>query len=197
MIVAMAGFATWFVISFGSGRQLTYEAAQPAALNLETAIVGLDPQFPVDSEHEGFFVYNDAEAQIPIIPRILPDTRIFYEYYYPISGGFETIIEYPAHFLLDMTEDDLAAMFADWQVMSFSPYEVHLRQNTQTQYRLYVIGVHEGYIAVFYDDEYYSIKELTTRPIAALAEEEQHRLLEGIKVMGTEELMRALEDFSS
>jgi len=195
MIVALMGFAAWFTLSFGRGTQVVSEAAQPAALNLDDTIAAPDPLFPSDSENEGIFVYSDRET--PAIARILPHTRIVYDYYYPISGGFETVVEYPAHYLLDMTEDDLAAMFADWQVMSFSSYEVHLRQNTQTQYRLYVIGVHDGYIAVFYDDEYYSIKELTNRPIAALAAEEQQRLLEGIKVTGTEELMRALEDFSS
>jgi len=195
MIVALMGFAAWFTISFGSGTQVVSEAAQPAALNLDDIIASPDSLFPTDGENEGIFVYSDHKP--PAIARILPHTRIVYDYYYPISGGFETMIEYPAHFLLDMTEDDLAAMFVDWQVMSFSSYEVHLRQNIQTQYRLYVIGVHNGYIAVFYDDEYYSIKELTNRPIAALAAEEQQRLLEGIKVTGTEELMRALEDFSS
>ena len=195
MTVALVGFTTWFVLSFGNGGVDLDETARLAAVDLEDALAGeLIP--PFDSENDnGFFVQYDGSCDG--IARILPHTRIIYDFYHPESGGFDTVIEYPGHFLLDMTKEELSTMFADWQVLSFAPHEVHLRQNIQVEYRLYVIGVHEGYIAVFYDDEYYSIKELTTRPIAALAMEEQQRLLQGIRVTGVEELLRALEDFSS
>ena len=189
MTVALVGFAVWFVVFFGNDGIDLDEAAHLATLDINTAIAGSDPQFPAGDD-DGIFVQNT-------IPRISPHTRIIYDFYHPESGGFDTIIEYPSLFLLDMTEDELAKMFADWQVVAFSPFEVHLRQNAQVEYRLYVIGVHEGYIAVFYDDEYYSIKELTSRPITALAAEEQQRLHQGIRVTGAEELLRALEDFSS
>jgi len=189
MTLALVGFGAWFALSFGNGGVDLDEAASLAVIDLETAIA---PQPPLGDEDDGFFVQiGDG------IARISPRTRMIYDYYHPESGGFDTIIEYPALFLLDMTHDELSAMFADWQVLSFSAYEVHLRQNAQVEYRLYVIGVHEGYIAVFYDDEYYSIKELTSRPITALAAEEQRRLEQGIRVTGAEELLRALEDFSS
>jgi hypothetical protein len=195
MTVALVGFAIWFALSFGNSGQNLDEAARLAALNPENVIANPDRQSPLDDRHPGFFVQSEGPRDV--IPRISSQTRIIYDYYQPQSGGFDTIIEYPAHFLLDMTHEELAAMFADWQVLYFSPYQVHLRQNSQVEYRLYVIGVHEGYIAVFYDDEYYIIKELTSRPITALAMEEQQRLLQGIRVTGAEELLRALEDFSS
>ena len=195
MTAAMVGFAAWFVLSFGNGGVNLDEAARLAAIDLEDALA-IEPISPFDNESDnGFFVQNEAAQDG--IARISPHTRMIYDFYHPESGGFDTIIEYPGHFLLDMTKEELATMFADWDVLSFGPYEVHLRQNIQVEYRLYVIGVHEGYIAVFYDDEYYSIKELTSRPIAALAAEEQQRLLQGIRVTGAEELLRALEDFSS
>jgi hypothetical protein len=194
MTVALIGFAVWFALSFGNGGANLDEAAHLAAFDTEDIYLG-EPQSPFDEDFDGFFVENGGARDA--ITRISPDTRMIYDYYHPESGGFDTIIEYPAHFLLDMTEEELAAMFADWQVLAFSPHEVHLRQNARVEYRLYVIGVHEGYIAVFYDDEYYSIKELTSRPVAALADEEQQRLMQGIRVTGAEELMRALEDFSS
>jgi len=194
MTIALIGFAVWFVVSFGGNSQGLDETAQFAAINPETIIGGHDTQSPVDDNGGIFVQIGPAQG---VLARISPYTRMIYDYYHPESGGFETIIEYPANFLLDMTREELSAMFADWQVLSFLPHEVHLRQNTQVEYRLYVIGVHEGYIAVFYDDEYYSIKELTSRPIAALAMEEQERLIQGIRVTGAEELLRALEDFSS
>jgi len=195
MTLALVGFAVWLAMSFGNGGIDLDEAAQLAAIDLETVIAGSDPQSPDSDDPPGFFVQSSSPHNA--IARIMSSTRMVYDYYHPETGGFDTIIEYPAHFLVDMTYEELSAMFADWQVLSFSSLEVHLRQNAQVEYRLYVIGVHNGYIAVFYDDEYYSIKELTNRPITALATEEQQRLLQGIRVMGAEELLRALEDFSS
>ena len=195
MILALVGFAAWFVLSFGGNSQGIDEAARLANLTPESAIYVNEMQPPFDDDLDGIFVQDESEQEG--MARISPHTRIIYDYYHPESGGFDTIIEYPAHFLLNMTYEELDNMFADWQVLYFSSREVHLRQNAQVEYRLYVIGVHEGYIAVFYDDEYYSIKELTSRPITALAMEEQQRLLQGIRVTGAEELMRALEDFSS
>ena len=194
MTIALVGFAVWFVLSFGNNGQSLDETTQLSAFDLDTVLTS-EAQPPFDSSPNDLFVQNDTTQSI--IARISPYTRMIYDYYHPESGGFDTVIEYPAHFLLDMTQAELAIMFADWSVLSFSSQEVHLRQNTQVEYRLYVIGVHEGYIAVFYDDEYYSIKELTSRPIAALASEEQQRLMQGIRVTGAEELLRALEDFSS
>jgi len=191
MTIALVGFTIWFALTFGNSSLDLDEAAQIAAIELDAAPPGTGMQND-DNDNEGFFVLDE-----PANPRISHRTRMIYDYYLTDTGGFNTIIEYPALFLLDMTKEELVTMFADWQVLAFSSEEVHLRQNQVVEYRLYVIGVHDGYIAVFYDDEDYNIKELTSRPITALAAEEQTRLESGIRVTGAEELLRALEDFGS
>jgi len=184
MIVASAGFAAWLVLSMGTGRQHPESVMPLTALDVGTDYAEVDAP------------YSEYDDEIEVIAVISPTTRMIFDYY-DSDGDFETITEYPSPFILGMTEGELATMFADWHLLSFSPNEVHLRQNPQIEYRRFIIGVHEGYIAVFYDDEFYNIKELTSRPVTALAAEEQQRLLEGIRVTGNEELMRALEDFSS
>lgn len=191
MTIALIGFAVWLVVSLANNSGEVDDTIQLATLIPDNATTDDSEPPSFGDEASSFFV------QVDDVVRISSFTRIIYDYYHPESGGFDTIIEHPAQFLLNMTQEELTNMFADWEVLSFSPLEVHLRQSTQVEYRLYVIGVHEGYIAVFYDDEHYSIKELTSRPVTALAAEEQQRLQQGIRVTGAEELMRALEDFSS
>ena len=185
MIAAAGGLAVFFMFSFGNadGREEVRLAALAYATHMMEEIV-------VPGEHF-------ADAAEFSEPRIMPYTQIIYEYFDSETSGFHKAAEAAATILLGMTEDEVDAFFADWQIVSFSADAVHLRQNTNLHERQYIIGVHNGYIAVFYDNGNESVKELTARPVSALAEEEQLRLIEGIKVQGNEALMRALEDFSS
>lgn len=131
------------------------------------------------------------------IARISIGTVMVYEHYDPSTSTFERTEESPSQVLLGMSREDVANMFVDWRILYFSPYQVHLRQNDALEHRQFTIAAHQGFIAVFYDNDQTTIKELTNRPIYALAQEEQDRLAEGITVRGNEELIRALEDFGS
>lgn len=198
MIAALFVFAIGLFASFTGGRQDLEEVGLGLAFDTSILMEEL-AEIPIISASTsiGDYEYHaDYDSRDNTPYRISEQTRIIYDYYYS-HGDFERVIEYPTGFLLGMTEEDLAGILADWQVLSFTPYEVHLRQNTDVEYRQYVIGVHEGYIAVFFDNGLGRIKELTGRPVTALALEEQQRLFEGIRVIGNDELMRALEDFSS
>ena len=189
MIVAMMGFAVGLMLSFISGRSNLNETDISVAESFTELDIG-----PILSSNSADFddeFFQSSNA-------ISPETRIVYEYYIT-EGEYERVEETPAQVLLGMNQEEISALFADWELIYFSPLEVHLRQSAQLDSIEFVIGVHEGFIAVFYNDadDQHSIKEMTNRPITALAEEEQKRLLEGIKVLGNEELIRALEDFSS
>jgi len=191
MMAALAGFGIGFVISFGNGGG----GESLASAELAAAALFADDvqDYSADSD------IADA-APMPVYPPIITaETRMVYDFYCAETEDYDRVEEYPAEALLGMTKAELANKFADWQVVSFDNARVYLRQNRAIEYRRFIIGVHEGYIAVFYDnsDDLRGIKELTNRPIAALPQEEQERLLEGIRVTGNEELMRALEDFSS
>ncbi|MCL2396939.1 MAG: hypothetical protein FWC93_02630 [Defluviitaleaceae bacterium] len=188
MIVAMVGFAAGLVMLYGSGGG--GDRAGAAAFSVaQPEVIDIPQQHHQDMD-------EDVMEQTDDVPRISENTLMIYDYHQPETGDHERIVEHPSRILLNMTEEELAALMVDWQVLSFTSDEVHLRQNEALEHREFTIGVHEGYIAVFYNSDY-GIKELTGRPISALAPEEQERLMEGIKVVGNEELMRALEDFSS
>ncbi|MCL2353717.1 MAG: hypothetical protein FWC69_03710 [Defluviitaleaceae bacterium] len=143
-------------------------------------------------------VMNGALEGEEDVYRISNETVMIYDYFNPQTESFERVQEAsPSPFLLGRSRDELENIFADWQIIYFSPYEVHLQQNKTLQSRQFIISVHEGFVAVFYDDDDKSIKELTTRPISSLPQPEQQRLIDGIKIIGNEDLLRALEDFGS
>ena len=190
MMAALAGFGIGFVINFGNGGGEKLSSHRLAA-------VALLPNYAEDENIADTIV--DAVPFPVYPPRITAETRMVYDFYSVETEDYNRIEEYPAEALLGMTRAELEHKFADWQVVSFDNARIYLRQNRAIEYRRFIIGIHEGYIAVFYDndDDLRGIKELTNRPIAALPQEEQERLKEGIRVTGNEELMRALEDFSS
>ena len=132
------------------------------------------------------------------IERVSADTIITFEHYQPETSEFTQTSEHPSPFLIGLTWEELAIVLPDWEVLYFSKEHVHLRQDTAFFARQYIISSHQGFLAIFYDNgESVLLKELTSRPISALLPEEQQRLLEGIRVTGNDELMRAMEDFGS
>ncbi|MCL2753879.1 MAG: hypothetical protein FWE44_07010 [Defluviitaleaceae bacterium] len=164
--------------------------------------------------HQSHEVFTEDDAQKGITPtkgayaeilenadgvyRILPNTIIIYDIYQPATHEYERTHEHPSPFLLGLALHELAEILPDWQILYFSPEQVHLRQGADFFTRQYIISAYEGFVAIFYDNGYgETVKEMTNRPVSALAPAEQRRLAEGIEVTGNDELMRALEDFGS
>jgi len=206
MITGLIVFAAVFLINLGSGRDFeanlaqnrnynSYGAESESESDIYEGNEGIadqdqDQDFDLDYDYNYNYGYDE-------VVRINENTKIVYEYYNAQTQAFEIAKDYAAELLFGMTRQETEIFFADWDVLAFSQDEVVLRQRDDLAQRRYIIGAHNGYIAVFYDNEQMGLKELTNRPISALLPEEQERLKEGIKVVGVEELMRALEDFSS
>ena len=192
MIFALGSFAVGLILSF---------LPRTARIAEEIPNTTDFPEFSDFSESSDvvnpFEIFDLGIFQDPI-PRISSETRMVYEYN-SISNGIEQrILEQPSSFLIGMTQEEIADMFMDWEITEFSSDEVVLRRDILSeQERVFIIGAHEGFIAVFYNPDKSGIVELTNKPISALPIEEQERLKEGIEVFGDEELFRALEDFSS
>jgi hypothetical protein len=198
MIVALASFTAVMVYAL-AGRSLT---SNVHLTEIEVAALNDQTQFHEDAAE----VWAPTTPNPPPtqqtggLPRITPSTLMIYEYHIEGTDQFEIAEEFPSQFLLNMNRAQLAATFIDWQIISFSEDEVHLRQIISIAERQFTISVYNGFIAVFYDNDTSDsskIKELTNRPISALPFEEQERLRVGITVTGNDELIRALEDFGS
>lgn len=187
LLIAGASFFAGMLVS------RDYSAKKPSQIQA-------DITEPVDSGIEPVAAMADS----PIVPdaaeKITASTKMVYEYYYTGDGIIEKTEELSPYFLIDMTKEDVEGIFSEWIVASFTPEEVVMRKyldGNSNQY--YIVGVYEGFIAVFYAVETNGtkLKEITDRPAASLPAEEQERLKSGIHVLGQDALVKVLEDYSS
>ncbi len=134
-------------------------------------------------------------------PKISANTKMVYEYLYEEDKRTEVSEEdKPPYYLLDMTEDMLADLFTDWEVVDFEDEKVVMRKNMpgkSTQH--YILGIQDGFVAVFYKESIdgTNLKEITDKPVSSLTIEEQANLIKGIEITGDEQLHKILEDYMS
>lgn len=173
-------------------------------------VYALIPNAAPAGESGGAYIPTESEAPEPVaeasvsvsgdsLITIGPETLIIYEYLYS-DGSTERTEEFPPYFLLDKPREYFESALADWEILEFGSGEVLLRKNIDgksTQY--YIIGIHEGLVAVFYEDEINGtcLKEITDTPVKTLPPEEQETLRNGIRIFGNDALAKALEDFGS
>ena len=143
---------------------------------------------------------GEIEEKPKEIIKIMPSTKMVYEYYYLGDGKLEIAEEMPPYFMLDLTESDVKEKFMDWDILVFNSDEVVMRKNIHGKSdQYYIVGVHEGYIAVFYATEVNgtNLKEITDMPVSSFPDDEQERLYSGIHVAGNDELVKVMEDYGS
>lgn len=132
--------------------------------------------------------------------KIYKSTIIVYEYYNISTGKMEVEEEEPPYFMIGFTEEELKSTFRDWLLISFNSERVVMRKNIQDKkINTYVVGVQQGYVAIFTrePENKTTLKELTEIPVSALPIEEQQRLLNGIEIVGEDKLYKILEDYGS
>ena len=141
------------------------------------------------------------EESVPVSDtanRITPSTKMVYEYYYPEDGITEVYEDVPPYFLIDYTLEDIKRCYSNWTIKSFSDREVVMKKTVLgPSNQRYIIGERDGFVTVFYDVEERFIKEITKTPIDSLPENERAAIIEGIRIVGDEKLLRALEDYTS
>ncbi|MCD8158020.1 MAG: hypothetical protein LUD77_03740, partial [Clostridiales bacterium] len=131
--------------------------------------------------------------------KIDSNTKIIYEYVY--LGGHKEYSETTApKNWQGLTLSEFKEIFDGWQIKEFGCEDVKLSKNLKVYSpNHYVLGVYNGYVAVFRKSEFSEdkVKHITETPVSSLPEGEQNRLSEGIDFYGERELMRILEDYES
>lgn len=190
LIIIAASFLTGFLVS------KNYSVKKPIQIQGDTSETD-DPEIdfkPVAAMPDSPIDTADTAD------KITASTKMIYEYYYIGDGVVEKTEELSPYFLIDLTKENVQDLFSEWIVASFTPDEVVMRKyldGSSNQY--YIVGIHDGFIAVFYAAEIdgTTLKEITDTPVAALPMEEQARLKSGIHVLGQDALVKVLEDYSS
>ena len=125
-------------------------------------------------------------------------TVIVYRYIYEDGSVSATEATAP-HFLIGYSREDVENHFANWQVDSFSTNRVVVsREAEEDEPTSFIIGEHEGRVAVFYVTQTgVVLKEITDTPLSALTAEDRDKLENGIHVEGYNQMLQHLEDFGS
>jgi len=123
--------------------------------------------------------------------------KIIYQYYYTITKEIEEPVP---DFLEGLNRDQMQSIYNGWQIVYFSPHKVILRCSVEGKSsEVFLLKEYEGNLAVFTEglDKKMRLKEVTQVPISVVPEPERQQLMEGIYVLGEENLVRLLSDFSS
>jgi hypothetical protein len=153
-----------------------------------------DNHAELDPEPESALVIASHPGTLDI------DARIIYRYHYLRDGHVEVSTEDAPYFLVGLERTELADRLPGWDLVEFSPRLAVFEKRINARHtERYTIGVLDGYVTVFYDEEINGsrIKEQTEIPVDALSEDELLRLVTGIRVVGEEQLLKVLEDYSS
>lgn len=174
-------------------------------------ISGMDPDgtpnigsFVLDTAHEPDITVEPYAVPEPISEndedavRINRNTKIIYEYVYSDNEHVQSEETSP-YFLIGLTEKEFMEIYYGWDIAVFTEDSVILRKQLQAGSEQYIVGIKDGYVAVFYDSAQKSdnVKEVTATPINSLTPDEQIKLKEGVYVSGRDNLIKILEDYGS
>lgn len=105
----------------------------------------------------------------------------------------------PSEDEIRMTELQIRAKYRDWELLDFSSAQVSFERKIETHCpKHFIIGVDNGYIAIFVYNENGEkvLKESTDIPVSTLMPEDQKSLESGIIADTKDDLEQKLEGFS-
>lgn len=152
---------------------------------------------------EGILDPNENDASILPIgqlqERVRENTVFEQTIHYIGCNEDETIREKAATNVVGMTREEVAQLYRDWKIDSFTPQTVVLKlavngvckEHRKAQF----VGVHEGKVAVYYGtpSKKAIVKEVTEIDISTLIPQVRDELQKGITFRTEEERLRIME----
>ncbi len=132
--------------------------------------------------------------------KITKETKMVYQYYYTKDRMTKEQEEPAQEFLWGLTKPQVESIYDGWQMVFFSPKQVILRSTVDGRSdENYVLGIHDGYLAVFRENDANEImmEEETDIPISILPPADVQQLKEGIRILGEDNLAKVLADYKS
>ena len=160
----------------------------------KTEIKNAQPETGVQAQQT-----DDGALQEAAAGNGLDENAVFtYEIYNDITDMSDSVRGSCPYELIGKEMTDVKEFYPDWQVTEFSSDAVTLRKNLgMDNTDRYVVGIYEGYVAVFYENSEEGIYMLTDTPVSVLEDDKRALLEEGIYVEGRDRLNRILEDYTS
>lgn len=163
--------------------------------------LGLGYFFSANDQEKNYLPAQEEAVQVAKKEvAIKKDGKIIYQYYYTKDAITKEVQEPVPDFLEGLNREQMQSIYNGWQIVYFSPEKVILRCSVKGKSsEVYLLKEYEGYLSVFVEDidKKMRLKELTDVPVTVLPEAERQQLVEGIYVLGEENLVRLLSDFTS
>jgi hypothetical protein len=178
-----------------------------AADGLLTADYGFNLNGGAHHQAEYSYLNGDPPVTVPAgvagdgqITRIGESTVIVYEYHYLGDGAVERTEEPSPYFMFGMTADEIGRTLPEWEIADFTDDKLVLMKIIDSaSIQHFTVGIHDGYIAVYYSsgENNGMLKESTNISASRFHESELQRLNDGIRVTGLDMLTRVLQDYGS
>lgn len=130
--------------------------------------------------------------------KISPNTKIMYETYYKKCDHTEMKEEKVNEELVNLNEEELQKKYKDFTIKQFGIEKVVLyKEKDEFCDKHYILKENEGVIAIYKINNFGAeeLMDLTDISIQYLPETDKINIQNGIKIYGTENLDKVLEDF--
>lgn len=192
-----------FFIAFSFGYYLNYGGNDN--IDKKTTYSGDTSDYRIPDSIRNPYTTVDAEAPEDQSTNastdnfITPSTKVIFKTYFTLCGHMLDKDPTNMEDLINLSEGELKLKYPDWRVNEFSQRQVILSREISTYCpRHYIIGIKDGYIAIYvYDPEGKKVLyEETEISISTLTAEDQKNLEYGIIADSEDELQQKLEGFS-
>ena len=132
------------------------------------------------------------------IEKTSPNCTVILKIYYKKCGHLVEKKQTIEKTDINLTEEEIAGKFTDWEIQRFTPTEIVLyKELDEFCDEHYVLKEKDGNIAIYKLDENKNEKYIETTDISTkyLTEEDLNKIKDGIFVYSKKELNIALEDF--
>ncbi|MEA4845968.1 MAG: BofC C-terminal domain-containing protein [Clostridiaceae bacterium] len=169
----------------------------PSAVNLQIPDSLINPtssKKPYEEVNADSMIEQPTDIDLPT-----PNTQLIFKTYYSSCGHTVEKVVQAGNDELNMNEQQLKEKYDRWGITGYSPPIVEFSRTIDTYCpNHYIIGLDNGYIAIYiYDEDGNKImQEKTDIPSAPLTPEDQKALAGGIVVDTEEQKEQTLEGFS-
>jgi hypothetical protein len=173
----------------------------PSTMNLQIPESLINPT-PRKNVYEEVNADSTLEQQVNMlgIDYVTPITQLIFKTYYKSCGHSKEKALQSASDEANMNEQQLKDKYSGWEILGFSPPIVEFGRTVDAYCPdHYIIGVDNGFIAIFvYDENGQKImQEKTDISVNTLTPEDQQALTGGIVVDTEEQKEQTLEGFSN
>lgn len=155
-------------------------------------------------EAEVIFLEDREDVEIlepaSTITQLVGEGEIVYQYFYLFDGVTKEEILPIEDYLIGASLQQVEQIFPNWQVLLFSSDRIILRTGINAKSdEVYCVGAINGYLTIFQENDNMKMKvmEETKIPINVLPEYDQLMLRQGIDVIGKDNLIKLLADFTT